>query len=600
VFALLIAVACTVGGLLGGPALGDHEALVAECARQMHVSGDWLIPQFLDTPFIRKPPLGYWLIAAFSVLLPSDAATELPVTAAVARLPSGLAGLGTVLLLWTLGSRMFNRAVGLVAAIVAATSVFTLLYAVNATVEMLLTFCCTWAYAHFWFAVESRSPLGRMFHMLLFYIALGAGMLAKGPAPLALVAVPLAVWWYVERPQRVLARGGTGMFKNAGMSLLRNIGRRTAQVFTRLWFLPGILVFLGVFVPWMIAVARLNPHAWDMWDWQYLQRFQGDYEDTRYRGPWYYIPIMLGLLLPWTPALPEALSAPWMQRFARWRRPLFYVGVWGVAGVAVMSAMEFKKPYYVAPAVPAFLLLTAVVVERLLREGFASRTAGRAAFACLLVGLAGCTVGCYAWLTENAPHDVLRLTTLGAVCAFVLAICGVLFLYGRRHLALAGTAAVICIGFQATWYGAAAGFDNISRVSVLDAKLDEAGIREDAALYWADQRPDARLNFYFRRRSAYMVDPSEVVARTVERRRGDAALEQMAIERASELLAGRDPVYIILDREHLPLLDRLPRESSVRVRLLATVDLDRRPDGDDWIVITNDETKGALLDRRPS
>src|SRR5262245_59188890 len=98
VLVLLLALAAGVAAVWGGPPLGDHEAIVAQCARNMRLSGDWIVPEFLHTPFIRKPPLPYWLVAAASYLFPNDPQTGLPVTTAAARLPSGLAAFGTVLL----------------------------------------------------------------------------------------------------------------------------------------------------------------------------------------------------------------------------------------------------------------------------------------------------------------------------------------------------------------------------------------------------------------------------------------------------------------------------------------------------------------------
>jgi len=347
---LLLAILGTIGAVFNGPALGDHEALVAECARAMRLSGDWIVPQFVGTPFIRKPPLPYWLIAGASYVFPNDPVTGLPVTATVARLPSALAGLGTVLLLWLLALKMFGRGAGVVAGLIAGSCIFTLLYSPNATVEMLLTFCCTWAVTHFWFAINAQSGGKRFAHMMLFYVALGVGMLAKGPAPLAMVAVPIAFWWFTERPQRVLARGVSTHAKRAVWLGVRDLKDRFLHVFTRLWLIPGIIVFLAMFVPWLFAVAERHPFAWDMWNWQYLQRFEGDYEDTRVRGMLYYIPILLGLLAPWTLALFEGVVAPWIRRYALQRRGLYFAGCWAVVGTLVMSLMEFKKPYYILPA----------------------------------------------------------------------------------------------------------------------------------------------------------------------------------------------------------------------------------------------------------
>ncbi len=584
---LILAVAGTMGGLFGGPPLGDHEALVAECARNMRLSGDWVVPRFLDTPFVRKPPLGYWLVAAGSYLYPPDAATGLPVTPAGARLPSALAALGTVLLLWKLGGSMFGSRVGATAATLASASIFVLLYAPNATVEMLLTFCCTWAVTHFWFAISTVRPGVQLVHMLLFYVALGMGMLAKGPAPLAMVAVPLAIWWYLERPQRLLAGVGAAAVKASALSLVRGLGRRTLQAITRLWVFPGVLIFLAVFVPWMIAVAREQPYAWRMWNWQYFQRFQGDFEDTRERGAFYYIPIALGLLGPWTLAVGHGLAAPWMARFRARRRELFFVGVWGVVGVAVMSAMGFKKPYYILPAMPPLILLCAPIVDAFFHRRFDTRnllrtsTLGIAALLALAPPLTNLAV------RQRMPDLVTPATVATIVLAVGIAAALAAQWRNRPRAALLVTAMTITAVFLQVWYAVAPSLTNFERVAVLHRQLLDHGVPEGAAIFWADQRPDARLRFYYNRRSAHLVNPADIVMKMVERKRSDVALQSMAMERAGELLAGADSVYLILDREHLPLIERVDPTVRARLHQVAAVDLDGKPDDDDWVVISN-------------
>ena len=152
--------------------------------------------------------------------------------------------------------------------------------------------------------------------------------------------------------------------KRAGAALFRGLWPRTRAAFTQLWLVPGLLIFAALFVPWMLSVADRNPDTWRLWNWQYLQRAAGDYEDTRPRGPFYYLPLVFGMTLPWLFLLPEALLAPWLRRYAAWRRPLLFTGMWALISIAVMSIEPFKKPYYIAPAVPALVLMMSLVAER--------------------------------------------------------------------------------------------------------------------------------------------------------------------------------------------------------------------------------------------
>ncbi|MBN1514014.1 MAG: glycosyltransferase family 39 protein [Phycisphaerae bacterium] len=581
---IALALVSCFGGLFGGPALGDHEAIVAQCARDMRLTGNWVVPRFLDAEFVRKPPLSYWLVAAASYVLPPDPGSGLPVTDAAARLPSGLAGFATVMMVWWAGSLMLGRRAGRLAAVMAASAVVLLLYAANATCEMLLIFFCTWAGVEFWLGVTHASRRGRFLHMMLFYAALGLAMLAKGPAPIALVAAPLAFWWYAERPLRLIARGGFRAVPTAFRSFVRGLVPQTVRVFTRLWFLPGIFLFAAMFVPWMLEVARRNPHVDELWNWQYVQRAQGDYEDTRVRGFFYYLPVVGGYLAPWVFLVFEAFAAPWMRRYARWRRPLLYVGLWAGLGVLAMSAMTFKKPYYIAPAIPALVLLMSVVALRVLQYRVRQP---RRAWVLWGIGAALSAVAVTAgsaWLRHEAPQAWGMLVAIAGAGMLVLLGAGVAFVRGRPGPAFALVAGTSVALFLVVWYACAPHVDNVADVAALDDTLDAAGVPDDARLLWADQRPDARLDFYFQRRSGYMIDPYEIVSRMVDRTKGKDLLREMVLERAAGLLGGNEPVYLILTREHF---GQWQAAASVDARLVGVVDSDAFTQKNDWVIITN-------------
>jgi len=153
------------------------------------------------------------------------------------------------------------------------------------------------------------------------------------------------------------------------------------------------------------------------------------------------------------------------------------------------------------------------------------------------------------------------------------------------------------LAFAVGWHTLGQTLDNVERTAALDQVLDEASVPEDAPVYFADQRPDARLQFYFRRRSEHLVDPADIVSRSVERRRSDRWLQEFAVQRAGTLLSASQPVYLVFDREHLPLLESLPPRIRGYARVLSTIDLDQKPDGDDWVVLTNVLRDRADLDR---
>ena len=65
--------ACLIGlaalalfpGLGGSARLTYHEAFVAQGAREILISGQWMYPTIGGLPWLEKPPLPWWLAAAF-------------------------------------------------------------------------------------------------------------------------------------------------------------------------------------------------------------------------------------------------------------------------------------------------------------------------------------------------------------------------------------------------------------------------------------------------------------------------------------------------------------------------------------------------------
>jgi 4-amino-4-deoxy-L-arabinose transferase-like glycosyltransferase len=606
---LILAASATLIPVWGGPQLGDHEGIVAECARNMRLTGDWVVPYFLDTPFMRKPPLPYWVAAAASYLFPNDPHLNLPVTTAAARFPMAVSALLTILMMWHLAWSMFGRRVGMVTAVVASSSVFFLLFSANATAEMLLTFCCTWAFLHFWHGVTTRRPWARFTHMMLFYVALGAGMLAKGPAPLIFTAVPLAVWWYTERPLRLLACLGLGGWRQVLVCLGRQIPRQTARAFTHLYLVPGLIVFGLVFIPWMVEVGRRFPHAWNIWNWQYWQRAQGNYEDTRVRGVFYYVPIMIGMVLPWVFLLVEAVASPWLKRYVQQRRALLYVGLWTLVGTAVMSLMSFKKPYYIAPAVPGLLLMLGLVADRFYafmpttmpvklnvwlgrwREMVIEDPLRLAWITWAVVAVSGIImlVLGHLWMKENYPIVAMALTVIAAGAMVVLIWAGLLYVNGRGFAALTLTAVIVIAAFHSGWYlcGPTLTAEGDERVNRLEKALEQAGIPVSAKLYWVDSRPDIRVSFYHGRQPRYMLTPEEVVEFIgVSRVKSGFKdkLEERALKKAEGMLAGPETVYLVIDYDNY---QRARSLIKAPYHDIARVICDPRNPDNDWVIVSN-------------
>lgn len=316
---------------LGRPALSDSdEGFYAEAAREMVEGGDWLTPHFNYEERWQKPVLYYWLTAATYVV---SGPTEW-----AARWWSALSGLGLVLLTWAAARRLTARdeAAWLAGAIVATCYGYVAM-ARLALPDLPLTFLITltiWAALERWWVVAG--------------IAAGLGFLMKGPVALVVPAIVLApIWWRERHVTPIRARD--------------------------LAAAAAVCALVGL--PWYGAMTlRHGP--------EYLQAFfVGDnlerFATDRFnepRGIWFYLPILIGGMLPWSLYL---VTLPWrsVASVARRQRRLtpaeWRLLLWAFAPLLFFTISIGKQPRYILPVLPPLAILLA--------RSIATRTASAAA-----------------------------------------------------------------------------------------------------------------------------------------------------------------------------------------------------------------------------
>src|SRR5438046_7043204 len=97
------------------PLLDPYAGLYATTSQDILNRLDLLIPHINALPYLEKPPLYFWLTAlTFCVFGPSEWAV---------RLWSALATLGSVLLTWGIGRRLYDDRAGVLAGVALATVV---------------------------------------------------------------------------------------------------------------------------------------------------------------------------------------------------------------------------------------------------------------------------------------------------------------------------------------------------------------------------------------------------------------------------------------------------------------------------------------------
>lgn len=388
---------------LGRPAVMDSdEAFYAESAREMVSSGDWLTPHYNHEYRFEKPVLYYWLASlAYLVVGVGEGA---------ARLPSAVAGLILVLTTFVAARRWYDDTTGLLAGAITASSFGYVAVARQALPDLTLAAFMTLAT---WTAFEALvvSPAegvrGRRWWLLASGVALGAAFLTKGPVGVALpaaVIAPLALRrvWVVGPGQSMLSFG-------------IRVGRLAADV--------AILATICVLVaaPWFAAMTAEHGVA-------YLHRFFVGENLERFATPrynvarpfWYYLPIVLGGLLPWSPLM-VLWGGPVLRVAQRVRRvqPVeLWLLVWAAVPLLFFSVSIGKQPRYVLAVLPPLAILLAQAIARRLGLGAPSMSLRRdrlVGAAGVLAGLVVCTFGLLIFRAQILLQGVSAGAVMGAV-----------------------------------------------------------------------------------------------------------------------------------------------------------------------------------------
>lgn len=376
---LLITAAFLLPGLGRQVMSREQELRVALTARTMVTRGDWVRPEYLGEPRLRKPPLMYWAVATAYRITGETA------SAAVARLPSALAGLALVSLLYFLTAAPLGRRRAAVSALVCGTSFIFLKQARLAETDVLLALGTTGAALALYHALTTRNRLW----WWLAGAAAGLGFMAKGPAAIVLPLAAALLYTALAPSVRTAWRTG-----HAGGALM---------------------LALMLILPWYVAILNDATALAQVRDEVKRAAVTSEHPGSVF----YYTYTLLHAMLPWGLALPFALVHGWRQRH---RPPIRFALAWLGSSFLVLSLMDSKQIHYALLMVPPGSLL----VGHLLGSTWAGRagprrTANRILTAFLGGGLlGGVTVLALAWCPAFAlpKLPILGCGLIAAACSF--------------------------------------------------------------------------------------------------------------------------------------------------------------------------------------
>ncbi|MEO6911751.1 MAG: glycosyltransferase family 39 protein [Edaphobacter sp.] len=307
--------------------------------------GGTITPILYGKPWLEKPALYYWRAMSFF--------KEFGVSDWSARLPSSSGAFALFVLIF-LHMRRFRPGGHLDAALITASSLAIFSFARGASTDMQLAapFCIGMLGWYAWYET------GKKFWLFDLYFFGAAATLAKGPvAPfLALVIILLF----------------------AGL-------RREWSLLRRTIWLPGVLLYLAMVLPWYIAVQRRNPDFYRLFFLEHnLERFATN-RYQHHQPFWFYFAVLLLGLMPWTVIAIRALVDSIGVSIAEWKvrhNPQRYLGhsragdafpeflvLWALFPILFFSCSGSKLPGYILPSIPPLTILAADYLSRNRRTG---------------------------------------------------------------------------------------------------------------------------------------------------------------------------------------------------------------------------------------
>jgi len=294
---------------------------------EMVERGHWFYQHTPNWWVATKPPLVGWISAGiFEVTRSWELAW---------RLPSLLAAVALLVLVLRAAS-VYGSIAALTAACAFAFNLFALRLASLVRTDMplaLVIFGIGWLILE---KIRIQAAWTRRDRIVLFFL-LSAGMLIKGPIVYAFLLPGLVAFEWRRRKTKTAGSAWSG-------------------------WMPWLLSFL-VFLLWVaggiVFVPEFTEHV-------VLREFAGRFSEAVHRSQpiFFYLPHLLHRFAPWSLLL-IALS------FVAWRKKevsspeTFWLIVWGLGGLLVMSFVPSKRIDRIFSIVPPLCLLLAVIVGRL-------------------------------------------------------------------------------------------------------------------------------------------------------------------------------------------------------------------------------------------
>jgi len=338
-FLVLCGLVLFLPGFFNIPPIDRDEARFAQATKQMVETGDFVDIRFQDEVRYKKPVGIYWLQAAAVETASAVGLPRAQVRIWLYRIPSLIGAIGAVLLTYWTALAFVTRRGAILAALILCSSVLLgaearlaktdamLLLTVVAAMGALARVYLSWQRGD----DPIRPPLS---YPAIFWTALAAGILLKGPLILMFVGLTVVTLAIVDR---------------------------SASWLWRLRPFAGVIWMMLLVLPWFIAIF------WRAGETFFADSIGGDMlskvaaQESHGAPPGVYLLLFWVTFWPGAPLAGMAAPAAWRAR----REPgAQFLLAWLIPSWIVFEAVLTKLPHYVLPLYPAIAILTIGALER--------------------------------------------------------------------------------------------------------------------------------------------------------------------------------------------------------------------------------------------
>lgn len=311
------------------PFVSPDEGRYVEIPREMVVTGDYVTPRLNGLKYFEKPPLFYWLQA--SVI------KTIGITETSMRFWVVLFAVLGCLSVFYVGSKCYSLNVGVISAGILATSVIYYSHSRLIILDLVLSVLLSgslWAF-YLAFVTTNKSKIPKKYIIIGMYVLSALACLTKGLIGAVLPGMVVFLWM-----------------------LITNSWNKLKEIL----YIPGILSFLIVFLPWhILAAVRNHDFLYYYFYVEHFLRYTTKFHN-RYQPEWFFLPIIVVGMIPWTGFALMSLKSVIKKSFEKHSESVFLV-CWIIGIFVFFSFSSSKLIPYILPIVPPLALITAVFIE---------------------------------------------------------------------------------------------------------------------------------------------------------------------------------------------------------------------------------------------